>query len=1058
MYRGSLDTETRVASRIERRSIVSRCVHIMLTFAVVLCFDQSGFALDLSLDIRQYAHTAWKTRDGFTPGAITAIEQTPDGYLWLGTELGLVRFDGVRAVRWQPPTGEHLPSNYITKLMVSRDGTLWIATSSGLASWKSGQLTNYPEVAGHASFTLVQDREGTIWFGANEPGRLCAIHGGKLQCYGAGSFGPQVVDLYEDRNSNLWVSAVTGVWRWKPGLPKQQPFSRGVVEANALIEDDNGTLLLATNGGLKRLVEGRIQSYVPPGVSGAFRPNRLFRSSDGALWVGTFQGLLRFRQGRTDKVGVADGLSGDQITSIFEDREGDVWVGTNGGLDRFREYALPTISRSEGLSSSDAYSIQAGRDGSVWIGTSSGLNRWTNGRVTVYGMGSRNEPTIGGEAAKIAASGQGSIQSLGQDDQARLLVSTSGGPLYFDGSRFVQIAGVSSIYDSGGITGAGNGKVWIADWKRGLFYLRPGNAAQPIPWSQFGQKNYGASSLLADRLSGGLWLGFPEGGIAYFKDGQVRRSYTTVDGLGGGRVVNLRFGGRDELWAATEGGLSRVKDGQVTTLTSKNGLPCDQVYWSIEDDDHFVWLYMPCGLVRVARSELDAWASDSKRTILTTVFDASDGVGFLGSAMGYGPPVTKSPDGRIWFVTRDGVNVIDPPHLPFNTLPPPVHVEQVTADRKTYDASSNVPGDSSSHLRLPPLARDLEIDYTALSFVAPEKNRFRVKLEGRDRDWQDLGNRGQAFYNDLPPGNYRFHVSASNNSGVWNEAGTFLDFSVAPAYYQTNWFRVSCVIAFMGMLWGLYRLRLHQLAQQFNMRLEERVNERTRIARELHDTLLQSFQGLLLRFQSVLKVLPERPVEAEQRLERALDQATKAIAEARDSVQGLRLSAIETNDLVQSITTIGEELSAGGTDPNSPAIHVEVGGAPRNLKPIVRDEVYRVAGEALRNAFRHAQALYIVVEIRYDEREFRLRVHDDGKGIDEEAVRRRTSAGHFGLHGMHERAEMVGGRLDVWSKVDSGTELQLTIPAAIAYAVSPRRAWLSQVFSTKGPAGGGRES
>jgi signal transduction histidine kinase len=281
---------------------------------------------------------------------------------------------------------------------------------------------------------------------------------------------------------------------------------------------------------------------------------------------------------------------------------------------------------------------------------------------------------------------------------------------------------------------------------------------------------------------------------------------------------------------------------------------------------------------------------------------------------------------------------------------------------------------------------------------------------------------------------------------VWNEEGRFLDFSIAPAYYQTNWFRVLCGAMFLALLWVSYQLRVRQLAHQFNMTLEARVSERTRIARELHDTLLQSFQGLMLRFQSVLKILPERPLEARQRLESALDQATEAIAEGRDAVQGLRTSAFETNDLANGITAIGEDLTSNTSDLDSPAIDVEVEGAPRTLNPVVRDEAYRIAGEALRNAFRHARARRITVELQYDKRQFRLLVRDDGKGLDEEAIQRQP-AGHFGLPSMRERAEDVGGRLEVRSRVDSGTEVELSIPGAIAYGGSARRSWLSKVLT-----------
>jgi len=291
-------------------------------------------------------------------------------------------------------------------------------------------------------------------------------------------------------------------------------------------------------------------------------------------------------------------------------------------------------------------------------------------------------------------------------------------------------------------------------------------------------------------------------------------------------------------------------------------------------------------------------------------------------------------------------------------------------------------------------------------------------------------------------------LMASNNSGVWNEEGALLDFSIAPAFYQTTWFRLAILVLFLFLLWAGYQLRVRQLAHQFNMTLEARVSERIRIARELHDTLLQSFHGLLLRFQSASNLLPKCPDEAKQRLESALGQAAQAITEGRDAVQGLRSSAFETNDLANGITAIAAELTSDSSGIDSPAIDVEVQGAPRNLNPIVRDEAYRIAGEALRNAFRHAQARRITVEIRYDKRHFQLAVRDDGKGFDEDTMQRQPSA-HFGLPGMRERAELVGGQLEVWSKRDTGTEVELSIPSAVAYGTPIERSWFSKVFAGK---------
>jgi signal transduction histidine kinase len=437
----------------------------------------------------------------------------------------------------------------------------------------------------------------------------------------------------------------------------------------------------------------------------------------------------------------------------------------------------------------------------------------------------------------------------------------------------------------------------------------------------------------------------------------------------------------------------------------------------MEDDDRSFWLYTACGLVRIAHTVLGAWTADPKRAIQTTVFDSSDGVRSQAIPAGYSPRVAKSTDGKIWFLPGDGVSVIDPRHLPVNKLPPPVNIEQITADRKKYETSSN--------LRIPPLTRDLEIDYTALSLVAPEKNRFRVKLEGWDRDWKDVGNERKAFYSNLPPRNYRFRVMASNNSGVWNEAGASFDFSIDPAYYQTRWFQASCIAAFLGLLWALYRLRLHQIAQGFNARMEERVGERTRIARELHDTLLQSFQGLMLRLQVVEELLPEG--RAKEELEQSLERADRAIAEGRNAVQDLRSSAMTTNDLAQAVRALGNELAVE----DGAAFRLVVEGPTRDLHPIVRDEIYRIAREALRNAFSHARAHHIEAEITYAERLFRLRIRDDGQGM-APAIVEQGRPGHYGLPGMRERASQIGAKLSIWSAVRAGTEIELSVAASIA--------------------------
>jgi len=653
------------------------------------------------------------------------------------------------------------------------------------------------------------------------------------------------------------------------------------------------------------------------------------------------------------------------------------------------------------------------------------------------------QPSAGEKAVReitVAGLPSDTSGSLYEDHRGRLWLGSSTGLGYLESDRFVPVPGAPRG-PLNCVTEDDQGNLWIAHRKLGLLRMSPDGQIKAFGWAELG---IGDTWRIAfDRARGGLWLGSVRGEIAFFADGKIRASY--AGGAPGKQAVHdLRLDPDGTLWAATEGGLLRLRNGHLTTLSSKDGLPCDIVHALIDDGAGSSWLYTACGLVRVARSDLDTWSDShtqggpSRAAIPTLLLDASDGVVNTIGEGSFSPNVAKSSDGRLWFATPDGAMTVDPRHLPRNSVVPPVHIEQVRADRKLYDASPD--------LALPPLVRDLQIDYTALSLVVPEKNRFRYKLEGRDADWQDVGNRRQAFYSDLDPGQYRFRVIASNNSGVWNEQGATLDFSIAPAYWQTNWFRALCVAVLAVLLWTLYVLRVHQLARQFNLTLEARVNERTRIARELHDTLLQSFHGLLLRFQTAMELLPNRAAEAKQVIGSAIDQAAEAITEGRDAVQGLRSSMLETNDLADAIRTLSEQLASDESTVHHAMLRVEAQGVPRSLHPIVRDEILRIAGEALRNAFRHADAKQIEVELRHDERELRLRVRDDGKGIEPEVQSQGGREGHFGMHGMRERAKLLGGRLTVWSGLDSGTEVELSIPASHAYVSSSSApTWLSRL-------------
>jgi signal transduction histidine kinase/ligand-binding sensor domain-containing protein len=1013
---------------------------------VLVAWSVRAFALDPALDIDQYAHSSRKYGDDFVSSRVTQIVQTADGYLWFGTEFGLVRFDGVRGVPWQPPPGQSLPSLFIRSLLVARDGSLWIGTQEGLARWKDGRLTVLRRQTGFTVNALAEDAEGTVWAGVQllgEGGRLCQVRGENLECQGEdGIFGGYIAGLRVDRRGVLWVATSKGLWRWKPGPPKLR-----VLPSNPLLsiaEDESGGMLVVTAAGVVRVVDGDADPLLVVARERGLFPLRVLVDRDGSLWIGTGNaGLLRKGGSHVQKFGAADGLSADAISSMFEDREGSIWVATADGIDRLREYAIPTYSVKQGLSSQSLAALLATRDRSLWISTSDGLDRWRAGEKTIFRTAQdapqRARAGLSGVREAVRPAIPGYTSTLLEDSLGRLWVATTRGTGYLEKDRFVRVAGIPDGYIDA-MSEDRSGNVWIAHRIAGLLRVSPDRNVVGLPWEKLGHKD-SASRVIADANRGGIWLGFLLGGVSHLVDGDVKESYASENGLAGGRVSDLRLDREGAVWAATTGGLSRIRNGRVATLSARNGLPCDYVDWSIEDEAQSTWVRTACGIVGIPKAELEAWTAavdrgtDAGPMIHGTLLDYADGARNATTLSSFSPHVTNRGDGKLWFVTRNGLAALDPRRLLRNMLPPPVAIEEVIADRISYPRAG-------SPIRLPPLVRDLEIHYTALSVVAPEKNRFRYKLEGRDRDWQDARNRRQAFYTDLDPGDYRFRVIACNNSGVWNEQGATLDFSIAPAYWQTNWFRAACVAGFLLVLWALYELRLRQIAGKFTARLEERVGERTRIARDLHDTLLQSFQGLLLRFQTVYEMLPARPSAARVILGSAIDQTANAITEGRNAVQGLRHSTIETNDLAPAITNLGEELAAEWRTDNRIAMSVAVEGSPRTLQPIVRDEVYRIAAEALRNAFRHAAAKKIEVELRYDARQLRLRIRDDGKGIAPEYLAVGGREGHFGLRGMRERAKLMGGRLTVWTAPDSGTEVELTLPAAHAYADAPRRSWL----------------
>jgi len=597
------------------------------------------------------------------------------------------------------------------------------------------------------------------------------------------------------------------------------------------------------------------------------------------------------------------------------------------------------------------------------------------------------------------------------------------------------------------IYGDRNGQIWVGQ-VGGLSRFDPAMDGfinyRPVPDNPASLAN--TIWVIDQDRSGALWLGTWGGNLMRFDEKAKTFVNYTPDShdhhrLNGGGINTIHEDRSGTLWVGAMDGLYRYnrQSGAFARYTENQGLPSSTIRCILEDELGRLWLSTQKGISRF----------DPQRGTFRN-YDASDGL--QGNEFSTG--CYQTPKGEMFFGGTNGLNGFYPDDVRNNPYVPPV----VITSFKIFNKSVPI-GPKSAFKKAIPYVDSLTLPYrdnvfsfefAALSYASSHKNRYRYKLEQFEPGWNEVDSKQRlATYTNLDPGNYVFRVQGSNSDGIWNEAGVSLTILITPPWWSTKWFRILCAVLAVSLLWAAHQGRLRQLHHQFEMTLEARVGERTSIARELHDTLLQSFHGLMLRFEIVSQLLPERPVEAKEQLDKAIDRAAEALTEGRDAVQGLRASTVQTNDLAQAINTLGEELANDPGNQGSPAFGVTVEGDSRDLHPILRDEIYRIAAEALRNAFRHAHARQVEVEIRYGHQQFRLRVRDDGRGIDLAILSGHGPEGHFGLRGIRERANAMGGKLVVWSEIDAGTEVELNVPASRAYSADRRGSWLAQKFAGK---------
>jgi signal transduction histidine kinase/ligand-binding sensor domain-containing protein len=989
--------------------------------------------------VSQYAHRAWLVRDGFFNGSPIAVTQTNDGYIWVGTGAGLYRLDGSRFEPWSSPDGKKLPSSVIWGLLGARDGTLWIGMRGGLAHFVDRKLFVYPDFHDDVR-GLLEDRSAKIWFTRSEAGGalrtpLCQALPTTIHCpdqsEGVTTKSCCSYSMDLDTEGYLWANTEGPLVRWKPGhsertyMPNEWKRSKGVQTASSVVGMPDGSVLVGVTfpgafGGLQRLSMGRWEPVKVPGFDGSkVSVFVAFRDKDGGIWIGTDrEGIYRIHGNEFEKCASENGLSGDFVTGFYQDREDGIWVTTSGGVDYFHPRKIMSFSKREGLAADNVDGVTAGRDNAVWLTDGDALDYLKNGHIDSIRPGH-------GFPGRIST-------AIFVDSLGRLWSGTDNDLYRYDHGKFQRIHGKggSSTRFIVGITEDSAHDIWaeVSGEHRELIRVHGLQVVEEYP-----EAVIPSARALAGGPNGVLWLGLRNGDLARFHDGHAE----VFPSPGGPKsyVDQVIVNPDGTVFATTSAGLVGWKDGTSRLLSSKNGLPCDSVIGAAWDNADSLWLDTECGLARINKEDTDGWWRDDSATVAPEILDALDGVQPGRPSFN---PMVRTPDGRLWIVNKFTLQVVDPRHLTSNNVIPPVQIEKVIADRK--------PHEPSDRLALPSLVRDLEIDYAALSFVNPQKVRFRYKLEQRDTAWQEAGNRRQAFYTDLRPGSYRFRVIAANDDGLWNEEGASLAFTIAPAWYQTAVFRISCLLAGLLLLWLIYYLRMKQASRSIRARFDERIAERTRLARDLHDTLLQTLQGSKLVADDAFEHRSD--VEYTSRsLEKLSKWIDRAMREGRAALNALHASAFDNRELSERLQSALDEHEPNGVSERI----VNISGTPVEMDPLITDEICRLGYEAIRNAFMHSHAGRIEVQLTYS-KDFTLIVRDNGCGMDS-TMASRGRDGHFGLQSMRERAARIHGQFQLITAPNLGTTIELKIAGKTAFGrgAGVRSRLLSWLGATRRP-------
>jgi signal transduction histidine kinase/ligand-binding sensor domain-containing protein len=966
----------------------------------------------------QFRLDSWTTDNGLPQNSVYGITQTRDGYLWLATADGLVRFDGLRFTVFDQSNSEGLKSNRFINLYQDVEGSLWAGTEDGgLTRYRDGKFTSFTTADGLPDNYVARvqdDPEGGLLIMTFNG--WAKYRDGRFSAYPfAGNFLSYQIHL--GPSGSRWIFDKAGLRQSKNGQETKYPVTlRQGQQINTLFEDRDGALWVSFVGSeVLRAKDGAVTYYtVKDGLPAVRLMPVIYQDSEGSIWFGTEDaGLVRFKDGRFTTA-MAGELMGRAL-SIFEDREGTLWVGTTtGGLNRVMRQFITAYSTKDGLISNLAYPVLEDRAGSIWVGTLMGVSRLSNGIFTNYN-GKHPLPGMLED-----------VQAFCEDREGRLWMSNTIETIYLKEGKVTSPPEIKGKFEgSATIHQDRDGNLWFGS-RTGLFKLAGGTVTAYT--TKDGLPGDDVKIIYEDR-QGRLWIG-TYGGLALLKsaaNGSVPSftSYTTKDGLGSDRVRAIGEDADGVLWIGTyDGGLSRLKDGRITTYTMAQGLFSNGVFQVLEDGRGNLWISCNRGIYQVSKKQLNDFA-DGKIAALTYVaYGKQDGMLNTECNGGRQPAGIKARDGKLWFPTMGGLVAINTEGVPFNAQPPPVLIETVSLDRKPVDFHSGV--------QVNPDQSSLQIDYTGLSYVKPEQVRFRYKLTGQDNAWVEAGTRRSVNYSYLAPGNYTFTVIGANSDGVWNDVGASIQVKVLPPVWRTWWFISLATLTVIGLVVFSYWRRISQFRREkivqeaFSQRLiESQESERKRIAAELHDSLSQNLVIIKNRALHSLTT-PDDHDRAIEQIEEIAEAANQSLSEVREIAHNLRPFQIDRLGLTKAIDAMVKKVAGTQTVRTTAQMDVIDG----LLSPEMEIHLYRIVQESLNNIIKHAAATEAQVTIRKAGQEIAITIQDNGKGFIPATIRSGESSngGGFGLLGLAERARILKGVWAIESAPGKGTVITIKLP------------------------------